>query len=158
MRRQANRVVMLRRAEPERAGTDLFQNFYKGRHARIFLARRLANKRVGIAAEQVGVSVGDAREFAARHGMAAQENRDRKSTRLNSSHGYISYAVFCLKKKNKFSWRNALSQCITLSRHTNRGYARPYYTNYCPFLNFKAHRCDSNVFVHCPFDRRLHSA
>src|SRR2546422_1275795 len=26
-------------------------------------------------------------------------NRDRKSTRLNSSHGYISYAVFCLKKK-----------------------------------------------------------
>src|SRR2546422_11568971 len=25
---------------------------------------------------------------------------DRKSTRLNSSHGYISYAVFCLKKKN----------------------------------------------------------
>src|SRR2546429_6425880 len=26
-------------------------------------------------------------------------NADRKSTRLNSSHGYISYAVFCLKKK-----------------------------------------------------------
>src|SRR2546422_8058907 len=28
-------------------------------------------------------------------------NGDRKSTRLNSSHGYISYAVFCLKKKKK---------------------------------------------------------
>src|SRR5687768_18263891 len=28
---------------------------------------------------------------------------DRKSTRLNSSHGYISYAVFCLKKKKKLS-------------------------------------------------------
>src|SRR2546429_3888024 len=28
---------------------------------------------------------------------------DRKSTRLNSSHGYISYAVFCLKKKNEGS-------------------------------------------------------
>src|SRR2546422_4920446 len=28
-------------------------------------------------------------------------NADRKSTRLNSSHGYISYAVFCLKKKKK---------------------------------------------------------
>src|SRR2546429_6621040 len=27
------------------------------------------------------------------------EEQDRKSTRLNSSHGYISYAVFCLKKK-----------------------------------------------------------
>src|SRR3989449_5619917 len=31
------------------------------------------------------------------------EQRDRKSTRLNSSHGYISYAVFCLKKKTKNS-------------------------------------------------------
>src|SRR2546429_8296018 len=29
--------------------------------------------------------------------------QDRKSTRLNSSHGYISYAVFCLKKKKKVS-------------------------------------------------------
>src|SRR5687768_18332741 len=28
-------------------------------------------------------------------------SRDRKSTRLNSSHGYSSYAVFCLKKKKK---------------------------------------------------------
>src|SRR5687768_2766708 len=30
---------------------------------------------------------------------ALRMSRDRKSTRLNSSHGYISYAVFCLKKK-----------------------------------------------------------
>src|SRR5687768_18330013 len=29
------------------------------------------------------------------------DKQDRKSTRLNSSHGYISYAVFCLKKKKK---------------------------------------------------------
>src|SRR2546429_7389947 len=28
-----------------------------------------------------------------------ERGQDRKSTRLNSSHGYISYAVFCLKKK-----------------------------------------------------------
>src|SRR2546429_896245 len=32
-------------------------------------------------------------------GTAAEQALDRKSTRLNSSHGYISYAVFCLKKK-----------------------------------------------------------
>src|SRR2546422_3823936 len=32
------------------------------------------------------------------------QGRDRKSTRLNSSHGYISYAVFCLKKKTS-PWR-----------------------------------------------------
>src|SRR2546422_8434798 len=31
--------------------------------------------------------------------------RDRKSTRLNSSHGYISYAVFCLKKKKHIQLR-----------------------------------------------------
>src|SRR2546429_1329176 len=31
--------------------------------------------------------------------IAQSSLRDRKSTRLNSSHGYISYAVFCLKKK-----------------------------------------------------------
>src|SRR2546422_7022706 len=31
--------------------------------------------------------------------LALEYARDRKSTRLNSSHGYISYAVFCLKKK-----------------------------------------------------------
>src|SRR5687768_17695539 len=36
----------------------------------------------------------------AKHWPALIE-RDRKSTRLNSSHGYISYAVFCLKKKKK---------------------------------------------------------
>src|SRR3989449_2898722 len=33
--------------------------------------------------------------------QASGEPQDRKSTRLNSSHGYISYAVFCLKKKKK---------------------------------------------------------
>src|SRR2546422_5396948 len=33
--------------------------------------------------------------------VVVPEQRDRKSTRLNSSHGYISYAVFCLKKKKK---------------------------------------------------------
>src|SRR5687768_17698672 len=35
----------------------------------------------------------------AQAGRAAKA--DRKSTRLNSSHGYISYAVFCLKKKKR---------------------------------------------------------
>src|SRR5687768_18115929 len=30
------------------------------------------------------------------------QQRDRKSTRLNSSHGYISYAVLCLKKKSRY--------------------------------------------------------
>src|SRR2546422_1465691 len=38
-------------------------------------------------------------------------HRDRKSTRLNSSHGYISYAVFCLKKKNSGTPPDSLLAC-----------------------------------------------
>src|SRR5256884_4755423 len=41
-------------------------------------------------------------------------SRDRKSTRLNSSHGYISYAVFCLKKK--------MRSTVTVSAQTLRWY------------------------------------
>src|SRR3712207_9025606 len=54
----------------------------------------------------------EAGEAALRHGfetlgldtivaVVRPENEDRKSTRLNSSHANISYAVFCLKKKHK---------------------------------------------------------
>src|SRR5687768_17944820 len=38
---------------------------------------------------------------------------DRKSTRLNSSHGYISYAVFCLKKKTKQDPKSVDSRRMT---------------------------------------------
>src|SRR5687768_17894322 len=39
-------------------------------------------------------------------------DQDRKSTRLNSSHGYISYAVFCLKKKkNNYHYPPILHSC-----------------------------------------------
>src|SRR2546422_4036680 len=41
------------------------------------------------------------RQRSLRQGSSARGREDRKSTRLNSSHGYISYAVFCLKKKKK---------------------------------------------------------
>src|SRR2546422_2817523 len=43
--------------------------------------------------------------------------RDRKSTRLNSSHGYISYAVFCLKKKKKKTKNADRSLTNTEQRH-----------------------------------------
>src|SRR5687768_18337591 len=39
--------------------------------------------------------------YAGAYEVANAYVTDRKSTRLNSSHGYISYAVFCLKKKKK---------------------------------------------------------
>src|SRR5207248_11703663 len=47
-----------------------------------------------------GVTVITTRVGGQVHGMTANANIDRKSTRLNSSHRTISYAVFCLKKKN----------------------------------------------------------
>src|SRR2546422_8389939 len=73
----------------------------KGRHTR--LASRYA------AAAIIGVDLSDAvdtafdntRDEPTAHIVQADLLRDRKSTRLNSSHGYISYAVFCLKKKKK---------------------------------------------------------
>src|SRR6266436_10399413 len=40
----------------------------------------------------------DVPHFLGKCPVTIHEDRDRKSTRLNSSHGYISYAVFCLKK------------------------------------------------------------
>src|SRR2546429_7342318 len=43
---------------------------------------------------------------------------NRKSTRLNSSHGYISYAVFCLKKKNKGNDKTCVRLAQLLFRDT----------------------------------------
>src|SRR2546430_13641274 len=44
--------------------------------------------------------------------------RDRKSTRLNSSHSQISYAVFCLKKKKK--WIPLLTDLVMKTAHRSR--------------------------------------
>src|SRR5206468_11392932 len=49
--------------------------------------------------EQVECSLGARRDLDRAHGPSIIESSDRKSTRLNSSHDQISYAVFCLKKK-----------------------------------------------------------
>src|SRR5256885_7484718 len=46
--------------------------------------------------------------------------RDRKSTRLNSSHLVISYAVFCLKKKNSHS--AATTSCFVAARDVDAAY------------------------------------
>src|SRR2546430_8039933 len=47
-------------------------------------------------------------------------NRDRKSTRLNSSHSQISYAVFCLKKKKK------INSNIVVAANTSNSTLRAY--------------------------------
>src|SRR2546422_6225022 len=48
----------------------------------------------------------------------SDESGDRKSTRLNSSHGYISYAVFCLKKKKEHNIDNIEARQL-LQEHTS---------------------------------------
>src|SRR3712207_9417879 len=57
----------------------------------------------------IGMGTGDGRAIeAAEQAVASpllETSVDRKSTRLNSSHANISYAVFCLKKKNKMTNR-----------------------------------------------------
>src|SRR5256885_4667715 len=68
----------------------------------IWPARRRAQQRTGhrvLAGWRSGA--GPHRRVAAASGAVACDHRDRKSTRLNSSHLVISYAVFCLKKKKK---------------------------------------------------------
>src|SRR2546429_8791235 len=67
--------------------------------------RRSSSKRSGHAARvQTGLDVLEAEKFAPLRGK-----QDRKSTRLNSSHGYISYAVFCLKKKKNMNTTNLVT-------------------------------------------------
>src|SRR5438874_5264933 len=53
----------------------------------------------------VGTPRGADRAGGGAGGAAAGQPRDRKSTRLNSSHVEISYAVFCLKKKNRKEYK-----------------------------------------------------
>src|SRR2546422_6696227 len=55
-------------------------------------------------------------------GGGPPEHRDRKSTRLNSSHGYISYAVFCLKKKSRAGGAvRGARQAVRGGRRLHRG-------------------------------------
>src|SRR5258707_3966320 len=48
------------------------------------------------------------------------QQQDRKSTRLNSSHANISYAVFCLKKKKTLIWLRCLVFIVESQCHNTR--------------------------------------
>src|SRR5437773_4525885 len=87
--------------------TTLFRSVGAGR-----CARGVARGDLVVVRGAVGeAAVGEA-------GRGGRADRDRKSTRLNSSHITISYAVFCLKKKNDTMrshnlWR---SDCVSWTR------------------------------------------
>src|SRR5256884_2099549 len=79
--------------------------------------------------------------------------RDRKSTRLNSSHGYISYAVFCLKKKKQRP--DPVTHCVacfspaavSCSRCVPYAYARSIADNY-GFTDYVLHAYSCSIGRH----------
>src|SRR5690348_17461671 len=73
--------------------TTLFRS-YLARHGQVFCGQ------VGHALFDSGEVLGSKGAFVGKIVVEAVLDQDRKSTRLNSSHPSISYAVFCLKKKN----------------------------------------------------------
>src|SRR2546429_3588559 len=74
--------------------TTLFRSMLKEQSRTL----RIEEIEIGGASHWIGKSLGE-----------LDLRRDRKSTRLNSSHGYISYAVFCLKKKKKQNYSSRTS-------------------------------------------------
>src|SRR2546427_8760998 len=62
-----------------------------------------------------GFAAGRAARGTAAAGGALVSGADRKSTRLNSSHSQISYAVFCLKKKKTLGWVSVVTMHLAVS-------------------------------------------
>src|SRR5260221_9412560 len=81
-------TTLFRSARAGAAGAETFRVLHGsvGRRKHLGLARHREGSR---------------RRYGRCMGVSAQQLIDRKSTRLNSSHTVISYAVFCLKKKKK---------------------------------------------------------
>src|SRR2546429_1215095 len=74
-------------------------------------------------------------------GLGVLAPEDRKSTHLNSSHGYISYAVFCLKKKKKiFKFTNSNNILIYILFLT-------YADCYLLLLNFDGTLSEYNAYL-----------
>src|SRR5207244_12821987 len=96
-------VVALRPGPPRFPYTTLFRSALGKTERAAFLSRVLGYERLREAQERVReVRNGVAAEVRGLEaGLKTPHLRDRKSTRLNSSHQIISYAVFCLKKKRR---------------------------------------------------------
>src|SRR5256885_12129360 len=94
---------MIRR--PPRSTLFPYTTLFRSRHPPVVIAHLLRDVDDGVAGD--AASEIDVRVRVAER----QRSRDRKSTRLNSSHLVISYAVFCLKKKK--------STHVNLTWHSN---------------------------------------
>src|SRR2546427_3692368 len=81
----------------EEAGSRAVAGRDEDRPELLFQGHKLADQRHGRDRKTRAVHVGQRQRFEQVERAAREQ--DRKSTRLNSSHSQISYAVFCLKKK-----------------------------------------------------------
>src|SRR2546429_2059947 len=97
--------VTIRAARPR---VESFQELpHLASHQQAFTTKIFGEKRRNVTEYSLGLMRAPLRDARRRRSAELQEEKlwgrasrkDRKSTRLNSSHGYISYAVFCLKKK-----------------------------------------------------------
>src|SRR3712207_7615843 len=91
---------------PTRRSSDLFEG---GGEAALRAEAELVERR------ELGGGLDPAEDVVALFEFAALGGEDRKSTRLNSSHANISYAVFCLKKKTDFLIRSFNSALLARS-------------------------------------------
>src|SRR2546422_7556786 len=67
----------------------------------------------GLGKRQPCVQLGGRVQRRTHRDRQGRRGRDRKSTRLNSGHGYISYAGFCFKKKKKINRKRAIVHSST---------------------------------------------
>src|SRR5256885_8359795 len=99
--------LMIRR--PPRSTLFPYTTLFRSKHCRIEEVAKFVGKKTQ--AFILGVIAG-----ISNHTIAFMRKADRKSTRLNSSHLVISYAVFCLKKKKKKNVTHHVEQCNGTSR------------------------------------------
>src|SRR5205085_12235912 len=99
-------LFSLTRPPPPRSTLFPYTTLFRSRHVDDHRRDPLARRRIGGVAHP-GQHVEPARGHPLRGGppdaggRSGDDDQDRKSTRLNSSHSQISYAVFCLKKKKE---------------------------------------------------------
>src|SRR2546422_2772296 len=80
--------------------TTLFRSYMAGERVIPGYGGGMSSAKAALEADTRTLAYEAGRRFGVRvNAISAGPWADRKSTRLNSSHGYISYAVFCLKKK-----------------------------------------------------------
>src|SRR3712207_8522493 len=91
--------LMIRR--PPRSSLFPYTTLFRSHPQQLARGVRAEGGRVGEELRERGVRAQRHPRRAGQQHRLVVVQRDRKSTRLNSSHANISYAVFCLKKKNK---------------------------------------------------------